>query len=70
MYEDEEGICEVKQIVNSKRGKGVAQYRVRWTGCTEIEDTWGMFAHLDNCHEKPEEFWNKIPKKLRDERNV
>ena len=35
MSEDEEEIWEVEEIVNSRRVKGVLQYRGRWTGCTE-----------------------------------
>ena len=52
MDEDEEEIWEVEEIVNSRRIKGVVQYRVRWTGCTELEDTCETFEHLYNCAEK------------------
>ena len=70
MDEDEEEIWEVEEIVNSRRVKGVVQYRVRWIGCTELEDTWEAFEHLDNCTEKLQEFWQKFPRKPRDERDV
>ena len=70
MNEDEEGIWEVEEIVNSRRVKGVVQYRVRWTGCTELEDTWETFEHLDNCPEKLQEFRQKFPRKPRDEKDV
>ena len=70
MEEDEEEIWEVEEIVNSRRVKGVVQYRVRWTGCTALEDTREMFAHLDNCPEKLQEFRQKFLKKPRDEKHV
>ena len=70
MDKDKEDIWEVKEIVNSKRVKGVVQYRVRWIGCIELEDTWETFEHLDNYPEKLQEFWQKFPRKPRDERDV
>ena len=56
MDEDGEEIWEVEEIVNSRRVKGVVQYRVWWTGCTELEDAWETIEHLDNCPEKLQEF--------------
>ena len=70
MDEDEEEIWEVEEIVNSRRVNGVVQYRVRWTGFTELEDTSETFEHLDNCPEKRQEFRQKFPRKPRDERDV
>ena len=70
MSEDEEQIWEVEEIVNSRRVKGVIQYRVRWTGCTELEDTWQTFEHLDNCPGKMQEFQQKFLRKPQDERDV
>ena len=70
MYEDEEESWEVEEIVNSGRVKGVVQYRVWWTGCTELEDISETFEHLDNCSEKLQEFWQKFLRKPRDERDV
>ena len=70
MEQDEEEIWEVEEIVNSRRVKGVVQYRVRWTGCTELEDTWETFEHLDNCPEKLQEFRQKFPRKPSDEKYV
>ena len=58
-----EEICEVEEIVYTRRGKGVVQYRVRWTGCTVLKDKWKMFDHMDNCAKKLQEFRQKIPKK-------
>ena len=52
MDEYEEEIWKVEEIVNSRRVKGVVQYRVRRTACTELEDTWETFEHLDNYAEK------------------
>jgi len=37
--EDKEEVYQVDKIVNSRRLKGLVQYRVRWTGCVEFEDT-------------------------------
>ena len=70
MDEDEEVIWEVKEIVNFKRIKGIVQYRVRWTGHTELEGTWETFEHSDNCAEKLQEFQQKFPRKPQDERDV
>ena len=70
MREDEEEIWEGEEIVNSRTVKGVVQYRMQWTGCTELVDTWETFAHLDNCSEKPQEFRKKFPTKPRDEIDV
>ena len=70
MDEDEEEIWEVEETVNARRVKGVVQYRVRWTGCTELEDTLETFDHLDNCPEKLQEFQQKFLRKPRDERDV
>ena len=39
MDEDAGEIWEVKEIVNSRKVKGVVQYQVRWSACTELEDT-------------------------------
>ena len=70
MDEDEEEIWEVEEFVNSRRVKGVVEYRVRWTGCTELEDTQETFEPLDNCPEKLRELRQKFPRKPRDERDV
>ena len=70
MDEDEEEVWEVEEIVNSRRVKGVLQYRVCWVGCTEFEDIWEKFDHLDNCPEKLTEFHHRFPRKSRDERDV
>ena len=70
MNEDEEEIWEVEQIIKSRRVKAVVQYRVQWTGCIELEDTWQTFEHLDNCAAKMQEFWQKFPRKPQDERDI
>ena len=70
MDEDVKKIWEGEEIVNSRRVKGVVQYRVRWTGCTELEDTWYTFEHSDNCPKKLQEFQQKFPRKPRDKRDV
>ena len=70
MYENEEEIWYVEKIVNSKRVKGVVLYRMWWTGCTVLEDTWETFEHLDNCLEKLQEFQQKFLRKPQDERDV
>ena len=70
MNEDEDEIWEVVEIVNSRRVIGVVQYQVWWTGCTELEDTWETFHHLDNSLEMLQEFQQKFPRKPQDERHV
>ena len=36
------------------------QFKIRWLGYDESEDTWEPFAHLENCIKKLEEYceWN------------
>ena len=70
MYEDEEEVRELEEIVNSSTVKGVVQYRVHWTGCTELEDTCGTIDHLDNYYEKLKEFRQKFHRKPPNEREV
>ena len=40
MDEDEDDNYEVEQMVDSRRVRGKVQYRVRWVGYSEMEDTW------------------------------
>ena len=70
MNKDEGEVWEVEEIVNSRTLKGVVQYRVRWVGCTEFEDTWETIDHLDNCPEKLKELRQKFHRKPRDEKEV
>ena len=70
MSEYKEEIWEVEEIVNSRRVKPAVQYRVWWTVCTGLEDTWETLEHLYNCPEKLQEFWQKFPRKPRDKRDV
>ena len=70
MDEDEEEIWEVEEIVNSRRVKGVVQYRMRWTGCIELEDTWETFKYLDNCLEKLQKFQRKFLIKPQHEKDI
>ena len=70
MDEDEAEVWEVEEIVNYRTLKRVVQYRVRWVGCTEFEDTWETIDHLDNCPDKLKEFRQRFPRKLCDEREV
>ena len=67
MEVDDKEIWEVEELVNSRKVNRVMQYQVRWSGCTEQEDTWEKFHNLDNCSEKLREFREKFPRKLRDE---
>ena len=70
MDEDEAEVWELEEIVNSRTGKGVVQYRVRCAGCTEFEDTWETIDHLDNCPDKVKEFRQKFHRNPREERDV
>ena len=70
MDEDEAEVWEVEEIVNSRTVKGVVQYRVRWAGCTQFEDTWETIDHLYNCTEKLTDFRQKFLRKPRDEKEV
>ena len=70
MVEDVEEIWDVEEIVNSRRVKGVMQYRVQWTGCTKLEDTWETFEHLDNSLQTLQELRQKFPGKAHDETDV
>ena len=69
MDEDEKEIWEAKEIVNYRRVKGVVQYWVRWTGCTEPQDTSKTFKYCNNCAEKLQEFRQKFSRKPRDEKD-
>ena len=68
--EDEAEVWEVEEIVNSRPGKGVVQYRVHWVGCTELQATWENIDHLYNCPEQLKELQGKFHRKHRDERAV
>ena len=70
MDEDEAEVWEVEKIVNFSTVKGVVQYRVRWGGCTEFEDTRETIDHLYNCTDKLKELWQKFHRRRRDEQEV
>ena len=70
MDKDEAEVWEVEEIVNSRTVKGVVQYRLRWAGCTEFENTWETIDHLYNCPVKLKEFRQKFGRKPRDEEEV
>ena len=70
MDQDEAEVREVEEIVNSRALKGVVQYRVRWAGCTEFEDTWETIDYLHNCTDKLKELRQKFHRKLPDQREV
>ena len=63
MEEDKEKIWEVEEIDNSKSIKGVVQYRVQWTGCMGLENTWETLDQVDNGGKKLQEFQQNLPKK-------
>jgi len=71
MDEDKDNeIYKVVTILNSRKYAGVVKYRIRWKGYDELGDTWEEFERVDNCPEKLEEYREKFPNKLRDERDV
>ena len=70
MDEDEAEVWEVTEIVNSRIVNGVVQYRMRWEGCTDFEDTWETIDHVDNCADKLEELRQKFLRMPRDEEEV
>ena len=70
MVDDKEEFQKVARIVNPTRVKGLVQYQLWRTGCTEFDDRWKTFDHLENFAEKLEEFGQKFPGKLPDERDV
>ena len=70
MDNDKKEIWKVKERSNSRIVKGVVQYQVWWRGCTELEDTWETFDHLNNCLKKLHEFQLKFLRKSQDERDV
>ena len=62
---DEEDIeYDVAQIVNSRRRRGIVEYRIRWDGYTEEDDTWETIDKL-SCPDKLREFHEKHPRKPR-----
>ena len=70
MDEDETEVWEVEETGYSRTLKGVVQYRLRWAGCTEFEDTRETIAHLDNCADKLQEFRQKFSRMPRHESKV
>lgn len=70
MYKHEEVIWEVEDIINSRRIKGVVQYYMRLTCCTEVEDIQEMFDHLHNCAKKLQKVQQKLLRKPQDNRDV
>ena len=70
MNEDEPEVWEVAEIVNSITVKGVAQYRVRWQGCTEFEDIWETTDHPHNCANMVKKLRQKFLSKSRDEQEA
>ena len=70
MGEDQAAVWQVEDVINSRTVKGVVQYRVRWTGCTEFKDTWGIIDHLYNCPKMLKEFQQKFHGKSREAKEV
>ena len=70
MDEDEAEVCEFEEIDNSRTGKGVVPYRVRWVGCTEFQDTWENIDHLNKCADKLNELRQKFHRKPQDKKEV
>jgi len=71
MDEDKDNeIYEVKTIPNSRKYAGVVKCRIQWKGYNELVDTWEEFERLNNSPEKLKEYREKLPNKLRDERDV
>ena len=68
--EDEQDNYELEQIVDSRRVRGKVQYRVRWVGYSEMEDSWEVFEALDNGADKLREYREAFPRKPRDEKDV
>ena len=53
---------DVAEIVNSRKRGGNVEYRIRWNGYTEDDDTWEMIDNL-NCPQKLREFHEKYLRK-------
>ena len=52
MNEGKAEVLEVEAIVNSRTLKGFVQYRMRWAGCTELEERWEIIDHLHKSADK------------------
>ena len=63
MDEDEAEVWEVAEIGNSRTVKGLVQYRLRWVGCMEFENTWETIEHLENYADKLKELRKKFARK-------
>ena len=70
MDEDEEEIWKVEEIVHARIVKRVAQYRVWWTGCTDLVGMRKTFAHLDTSLEKLQKSSQNFPRKPRDKKDI
>lgn len=58
---EEDDIYEVEKIVDHRKHSGVIQYRVRWKGYTEDDDTWEDEDNLEGCAIALEEYHQKHP---------
>ena len=70
MDNDDSNFYEVESIIDSRRNRGVVNYRVRWVGYTQFKDTREMLDMLNNCPLKLQEFLERFPNKPHDLRNV
>jgi chromodomain-containing protein len=50
---------EVEKILEKRTKNGLTQYKIRWTGFTEKDDTWEPEKNLD-CQEKIHEFEDSL----------
>ena len=49
---------EVEEILDKRTRKGVTEYKIRWKGYSNEDDTWEPTSHL-NCPERIREFQRK-----------
>ena len=65
--EDEDIEYDVERIIDSRKRRGKVEYRIRWEGYEEQDDTWETFEQLA-CPDKLQQFHTDNSRKPRDPR--
>lgn len=61
MNGEKESHYQVKAIIGQRINEGILQYKIRWEGYDQNDDTWEDFSSLD-CKEMNDEYNKKFSK--------